>query len=177
MFKYELAPFPMSLFTDEGMHKGTKIKLYDTFLPIVDKYVNFGTSKCNIINGGFLLHRVVWNKMSEATFKVVSQSSVDYIQRHFGSTAIVVFRRGSHHHNNGRCPKTTASHDQLQVQDWLYLCNLQLQKGWTALYYNMQKLCGTSCQNSPQPDTNEADTDDESVMIPVNDDKIESCSF
>lgn len=27
---------------------------------------------------------------------------------------------GFHHHNQGRCPRTTALHNQLQVQDWLY---------------------------------------------------------
>lgn len=90
LFKYELAPFPMSLFTEEGMHKSTKSKLYDAFLPIAGE-VDFGARKCNVIDGGFLLHRVVWSKSSEATFQVVCQNYVDYVKRHFGSNAIVVF--------------------------------------------------------------------------------------
>lgn len=91
LFKYELAPFPMSLFSEEGMHKGRKSKLYDAFIPIVREEVDFGTRKWNVIDGGFLLHRVVWPKSSEATFQVVCQNYVDYVQRHFGSNAIVVF--------------------------------------------------------------------------------------
>ena len=37
------------------------------------------------------MHRVVWTKSSEATFQVVCQNYVDYVQKHFGNNTIVVF--------------------------------------------------------------------------------------
>ncbi|GBM15088.1 hypothetical protein AVEN_150105-1 [Araneus ventricosus] len=35
-FKFELSPFPISLFTGEGMRKGTKSSLYTSFTPITE---------------------------------------------------------------------------------------------------------------------------------------------
>lgn len=90
LFKYELALFPMSLFTEEGMHTGRKSMMYEAFNPIQEQ-VDLGSRKCNVIDGGYLLHKVVWSKSNEATFQVVCQNYVDYVQRHFGSNAIVVF--------------------------------------------------------------------------------------
>ncbi|CAI6373709.1 unnamed protein product [Macrosiphum euphorbiae] len=91
LLKYKLAPFPTSLFTETGIHKGRKSILYDTFLPIMIDDIPFGTRICNVIDGGFLVHRVVWTKSSEAPFQVVCQNYVDYVQWHFGSNTIVVF--------------------------------------------------------------------------------------
>ena len=50
LFKFELAPFLMSLFTEEGMRKGTKSAMYSLFTPIEE--VNLGNRKCNVIDGG-----------------------------------------------------------------------------------------------------------------------------
>ncbi|CAG9820707.1 unnamed protein product [Phaedon cochleariae] len=56
--EYELAPFPLSLFSEEGMRKGTKSSLYKAFTPLPSD-VQF-ENKVHVIDGGFLLHRVVW---------------------------------------------------------------------------------------------------------------------
>jgi hypothetical protein len=55
--QYELAPYPMSLFSEEGMRKGTKSSLYIVFSPV--SYNIAGTSRIHIVDGGYLLHRVV----------------------------------------------------------------------------------------------------------------------
>jgi hypothetical protein len=55
--QYELAPYPMSLFSEEGMRKGTKSSLYKVFSPV--SYNIEGTSRIHIVDGGYLLHRVV----------------------------------------------------------------------------------------------------------------------
>lgn len=62
--QYELAPYPLALFDDVGMRKTTKSTFYDCFNPIVIEPNT--TTDIFIIDGGFLLHRVVWNK--DATF-------------------------------------------------------------------------------------------------------------
>lgn len=77
MFKYELAPFPMSLFTEKGMYKGRKSMLHNAFLPVVGEDVDFGTRKCDVIDGGYMLHRVDRTMSNEATFQVVCHNYVD----------------------------------------------------------------------------------------------------
>jgi len=52
-----LAPYPLSLFNEEGMRKTKKSVFYDLFYPVVD--VSFENA-VYVIDGGFLLHRVVW---------------------------------------------------------------------------------------------------------------------
>lgn len=89
LFKFELAPFPMSLFTEEGMRKGTKSAMYSLFTPIEE--VNLGNRQCNVIDGGYLLHKVVWNKTPTTTFEMLCSTYINYVQRHFGSNVIVVF--------------------------------------------------------------------------------------
>lgn len=84
------------------------------------------------------------------------------------TSAISSFMGCFHHHNrHGRRPRTTDSHDQLQVHDWLYLCRPKFQIGWASLFYKLRKhYMDTSCQNFPEPDTNdEADTDDVSTKV------------
>lgn len=58
--EYELAPFPMSLFSEEGMHKGTKSSLFKTFSPVSHNIES--SNSINVVDGGYLLHRVVWSK-------------------------------------------------------------------------------------------------------------------
>ena len=56
-FAYELAPYPLSLFDAVGMRKTIKSALYNCF-----EYLNFEIDNTNaiyIIDGGYLLHRVV----------------------------------------------------------------------------------------------------------------------
>ncbi|CAH0381337.1 unnamed protein product [Bemisia tabaci] len=86
--KYELSPFPLSMFTEEGMYKGTKSTLYESFTPIT---LEINTSNAMyVIDGGFLLHRVLWAR--GLTFSSICKNYVSYVKSHYHSSlAIVVF--------------------------------------------------------------------------------------
>ncbi|GBN28245.1 hypothetical protein AVEN_212136-1 [Araneus ventricosus] len=84
-FKYELAPYPSSLFDAIGMHKTQKSAIYDCFKCANVEIGNTNTTY--IIDGGYLLHRVVWDREEIfATFE-----KFYYVHRHFGHNVIIVF--------------------------------------------------------------------------------------
>src|ERR1700761_7609141 len=73
-FKYEIAWYPLSLFTNSGMRKTIKSNLYEEFT-YVDEDVLKKTDRF-IIDGGYLLHAVNWNKISSRTYADVCNSYV-----------------------------------------------------------------------------------------------------
>ncbi|GBO28443.1 hypothetical protein AVEN_103963-1 [Araneus ventricosus] len=84
---YELCPFPLPLFDEGGMRKGTKSSLYKAFKPCSQ---NFNAeSSVYIIDGGYLLHRVLWNRGS--TFSSICDNYVTYVRTKYKSTALVIF--------------------------------------------------------------------------------------
>lgn len=86
---YELAPFPLSLFDEQGMmREPTKSKLYDSFLSQPLTPINVFESK-TVIDGGFLLHKVVW-PLGE-TYEDVFELYVKYIVSHYGINSVIVF--------------------------------------------------------------------------------------
>lgn len=69
------------------MRTTTKATLYDN-MTHVD--IELGENNVTyVIDGGFLLHCVVWNE--DDTFSVVLDKYVKYLQRHYGSKTVVVF--------------------------------------------------------------------------------------
>lgn len=42
-----------------------------------------------MIDGGFLLHRVVWHQ--NETFEAICAAYINYVSKHFGSNCIIVF--------------------------------------------------------------------------------------
>lgn len=85
--KYELSPYPMALFDDEGIRKTNKSALFTCFKPIpteLDK-----SNVTYVIDGGFLLHRVIWHQND--TFNSIFNKYIEYLKNHFGSNIIVVF--------------------------------------------------------------------------------------
>ncbi|XP_026482212.1 uncharacterized protein LOC113389378 [Ctenocephalides felis] len=56
----ELAPFPLSLFNEEGMRKCAKSSMYKAFKQVSED-INFGDT-IYVIDGGYLLHRVIWHR-------------------------------------------------------------------------------------------------------------------
>ena len=54
--EYELAPFPLSIFTDNGLRKCKKFAIYDLRVPATQP----STEDITVIDGGFLLHRKVY---------------------------------------------------------------------------------------------------------------------
>ena len=87
-FEYELAPYPLSMFDETGMRKTQKSAIYNCFESMEIEIDNSNTSY--IIDGGYLLHRVVWDR--EATFNVTFDKYIQYVHRHFSHrVSIVVF--------------------------------------------------------------------------------------
>ncbi|GBO33543.1 hypothetical protein AVEN_136880-1 [Araneus ventricosus] len=87
-FIFELSPFPLSLFNEEGMRKGTKSSLFSlltsTKIDAVQGKINFV-----VVNGGHLLHKVVWQR--NMNFGDIAKSYLIYLQTHYGSNVAVVF--------------------------------------------------------------------------------------
>ncbi|GBL80608.1 hypothetical protein AVEN_225288-1 [Araneus ventricosus] len=77
-FESELSPFPLSLFDEEGLRKTRKSVFYDLFSASSD--VHF-TSACYVVDGGFLLHRVLWQ--AKESFSFILKKYVDYAKKHF----------------------------------------------------------------------------------------------
>ena len=86
-FTYELAPYPLSLFDEMGMRKTQKSAIYDCFQSVDIEIDN--THATYIIDGGYLLHRVVWDQ--EETFNVIFDKYIQYVHRHFGYRVTIVF--------------------------------------------------------------------------------------
>lgn len=76
-FEYDLAPYPLSLFDETGMRKTQKSAIYDWFESVNIEIDN--TNASYIIDGGYLLHRVVWDR--EETFNVIFDKYVQYVHR------------------------------------------------------------------------------------------------
>ncbi|KMQ84206.1 hypothetical protein RF55_18200 [Lasius niger] len=85
--QFELAPFPLSLFSEEGMRKTLKSFLYKAFLPLTGD-MDFGSS-IHVIDGGYLLHRFLWHR--NESFASICANYVQYVQTHYGSNAVVIF--------------------------------------------------------------------------------------
>ncbi|GBN76219.1 hypothetical protein AVEN_7583-1 [Araneus ventricosus] len=81
-----LAPFPLSLFDEEGVRKAHKSVFYDLFS--IATGVHF-TSACYVVDGGFLLHRVLWQ--AKESFSFILKKYVDYAKKHFNEGATTAF--------------------------------------------------------------------------------------
>ncbi|KAK4885772.1 hypothetical protein RN001_002043 [Aquatica leii] len=69
------------------MRKTMKSAIYDCFQSINGEVDC--TNAVYIIDGGYLLHHVVWDR--EETFNVIFEKYVRYLHRHYGHTVTVVF--------------------------------------------------------------------------------------
>lgn len=85
---YELAPFPLALFAEDGMRKGTKSSLFNAFTPI-EQPSNDDHRSHFVIDGGFLIHKVVWGRNS--SFDNILDKCVRYVQKHYDLSASIVF--------------------------------------------------------------------------------------
>lgn len=86
-FKYDFTPFLVSLFNEEGMRKGTKSTLYKAFSPLELNKRNERYS--TVIDGGFLLHKVVWPQNS--LFQTIAETYSSFVKRHYGTETVVGF--------------------------------------------------------------------------------------
>ncbi|KAJ8672055.1 hypothetical protein QAD02_003314 [Eretmocerus hayati] len=88
-FAYELAPYPLCLFDEHGlMRKNTKSDLYKLWKTSLCSAEFLSTFR-NVIDGGWLLHQVVWPHSK--TYAEIMEIYLRYILKHFGSNAVVVF--------------------------------------------------------------------------------------
>ena len=87
-FKFEMSPYPPSLFKDGLMRKANKpalrkVLLHDESAIEIDDY-----QQCSyVLDGGALLHRVRW--LNGSTFKELAKCYVEYVRRHYVSATIV----------------------------------------------------------------------------------------
>lgn len=75
------------MFDDIRMRKTQKGAIHDYFEKLNIDISN--TEATYIIDGGYLLYRVVWD--SEENVHIILDKYVQYIRRHFGSRVTVVF--------------------------------------------------------------------------------------
>uniref|UniRef100_A0A6P7H5E5 Uncharacterized protein LOC114347235 n=1 Tax=Diabrotica virgifera virgifera TaxID=50390 RepID=A0A6P7H5E5_DIAVI len=85
--KYELAPYPLSIFKDGTFRKSDKSKLYDSFQVL--KEIPSTENGLNIIDGGFLLHKVVWPR--NQTFEVILKAYVEYVSKNYATSSYIIF--------------------------------------------------------------------------------------
>lgn len=76
-FEYELAPFPLTLFSGDGMRKCTKSSLYNAFSS-QDASQNFGENKLFVMDSGHLLHTVVWDR--NVSLKIICEKYLKYVK-------------------------------------------------------------------------------------------------
>lgn len=88
-FKYELATKAPALFDEVSLRKGTKSALSKVFRTKSNKNFSIPTNAKYVLDGGHLLHSVIWPK--PATYEQVIQMYGSYILSHYGSNALVVF--------------------------------------------------------------------------------------
>ena len=88
-FSYELSQELTSLFKQGMMRKTQKSQLGYLIKNGTQELVNYPEGSFFVIDGGYLLRKVVWP--SNVTYKDICLEYVSYVIRHFGSNAVVVF--------------------------------------------------------------------------------------
>lgn len=83
---YDLGPYSLSLFDKGCMRKGTKSSLYKSLKPLNNKELPDKVQY--VIDGGFLLHRVVWP--TNALFSSICDKYIQYLNSKYPK-AVVVF--------------------------------------------------------------------------------------
>lgn len=88
-FTYELAPYPLSLFDENGMRKNKKSILYELCTPVDENSFAETDSRLYVIDGGFLLHKVIWQK--GLSISRICDIYIAYVKKHFNPNATVIF--------------------------------------------------------------------------------------
>lgn len=86
---YEFARKPPSLFDKGLMRKSTKSVLAKQLTDEVDPVTELPKNAHYVIDGGYLLHKVVWPK--EGTYGDVCNEYVTYTKRHYGQQVTCIF--------------------------------------------------------------------------------------
>lgn len=85
IFEYELAPLPPSLFDTDFLRKSSKSAFYKTINKLVSdsELVTLSSNVVYVIDGGFLLHKIVWPKL--CSIKDILNIYKNYITKHYGT--------------------------------------------------------------------------------------------
>ncbi|GBM57821.1 hypothetical protein AVEN_22074-1 [Araneus ventricosus] len=98
-FEFDLAPFPLSLFDKGGLRKTRKSVFYNLFSTTTD--VNF-TSACYVVDGGFLIHRVL--RQAKELFSFILKKYVDYAKTHLNKGTTIV--SDGYNEESAKCTKS-----------------------------------------------------------------------
>lgn len=85
--RYELAPYPLSIFDDAGMRKAQKNNFSDNF-DRTEEIPSAGNA-FNVIDDNFLLYRIQWHQ-NESTRKILDLY-VNYVKGNFSLDSYIVF--------------------------------------------------------------------------------------
>ncbi|CAH0552820.1 unnamed protein product [Brassicogethes aeneus] len=85
--QYELAPFPLSLFTENGLRKNVKSQLYELFVSMNGPTHSDGI--VHVVDGGFLLHKVIWQK--NETVEEIMNKYLRNVEKHYVASSYIVF--------------------------------------------------------------------------------------
>lgn len=89
-FQFELSTVPMALFDSSGlMRKTKKSALYKVFDTVPEFPVDSNDDLFFVIDGGYLIHRVVWPKQGNFGDAYITYAS--YIKKHYSGQVTVVF--------------------------------------------------------------------------------------
>jgi len=88
-FKYELTTIPTALFTDNGLRKTNKSTLSKQLGKALDTSLQVELPQMFVVDGGCLLHRVVWAQTG--TYHDIIKQYLSYVQKHYGFACTIVF--------------------------------------------------------------------------------------
>jgi len=88
-FSYELTPTPTALFKDDVFRKTAKSKLAQELVKLLGENQTVACADRFVLDGGCLLHRVVWPP--DSTYAEIVSHYVQYVKRHYGHKCHIVF--------------------------------------------------------------------------------------
>ncbi|GBM97670.1 hypothetical protein AVEN_11681-1 [Araneus ventricosus] len=135
---YELCPFPLPLFDERRWNaKRYETSLYKAFKPCTQDFNAEGD--VYIIDGGYLLHRVIWKRSS--TFSSICDKYLTHVRTKYKSTALVIFDGYPENETVGgtKCAeraRRTQKKCQAKVATWL--CFAAAHQHSLKVYYQIQ---------------------------------------
>ena len=97
---------PPVLFTEQGMRKTNKAAMYSVF-NISTTFQDLDDAVF-IVDGGFLLHRVVWpSHIQGMTYDEVYDAYISYIKQYYHTKAVIVFDGYSDSKSSTKYAETT----------------------------------------------------------------------
>lgn len=124
IFQFELCAYPPSLFDESGlMRKGSKSSMVSVLEPEANESSITSDSEevPYIIDGGHLLHRVVWRR--PATYRQICEQYTSYIITHYGQGTVVFdgYEKGNTKDEEHLRRSRTTTHVEVKVEDSIHV--------------------------------------------------------